>query len=158
MIPIGSKPDLSFPIKAWMNGREVKTTFAELIRGRTVVSVYFKNGTDVCDIQNFSLRDHARAFAERGVTVVAVGRETCRAHARYAGKHALTHILVSDPDKLFAQATDSLVEKSMYGKKYMGPTRSAFLFAADGSLQGIIPQVDAPNHAQEVLALIDSTP
>jgi peroxiredoxin Q/BCP len=154
MISIGSTPDLSFTVNAVINGEKKQVVFKELLTGPAVVTVYMKNNTSVCDVQNQSLAAHEDAFAKKGYQIISVGKDTCASHIKYAQKLGITYILVSDPDMLFAQATDSLVEKSMYGKKYMGPTRSAFVFNANGTVTGIIEKVDAENHAAELLALI----
>lgn len=154
MISLGSTPDLSFTVNAVIDGQKTQVVFKDLITGPTVVTVYMKNNTSVCDLQNQSLAAHVDAFAKKGVRIVSVGKDTCASHIKYAQKLGITYILVSDPDMLFAQATDSLIEKSMYGKKYMGPTRSAFVFDAKGTVTGIIEKVDAENHAAELLALI----
>jgi len=65
--------------------------------------------------------------------------------------------LASDPDKRFAEATDSLVEKSMYGRKYMAPTRSAYYLDTDGTILGIIEKLSPKNHAEELLELVNLT-
>lgn len=154
MISLNTTPDLTFEVKALVNGEPKTARFQDLLTGPSVVTVYMKNNTSVCDVQNQSLAAHAEAFAKKGYAIIAVGKDTCSAHAKYAQKLGIPYILVSDPDMLFAQATDSLVEKSMYGKKYMGPTRSAFVFDAARRVTGIIEKVDAENHAAELLALI----
>ena len=154
MISIGSTPDLSFTVNAVIDGEKKQVVFKDLLTGPAVVTVYMKNNTSVCDVQNQSLAAHEDAFAKKGYRIISVGKDTCASHIKYAQKLGITYILVSDPDMLFAQATDSLVEKSMYGKKYMGPTRSAFVFNANGTVTGIIEKVDAENHAAELLALI----
>ncbi len=154
MIKPGSSPDLSFTVNAVINSEKKQVVFKELLTGPAVVTVYMKNNTSVCDVQNQSLAAHEDAFAKKGYRIISVGKDTCASHIKYAQKLGITYILVSDPDMLFAQATDSLVEKSMYGKKYMGPTRSAFVFNANGTVTGIIEKVDAENHAAELLALI----
>jgi thioredoxin-dependent peroxiredoxin len=154
MVPIGSKPDLSFTVNAVIDGQKKQVVFKDLMTGPTVVTVYMKNNTSVCDAQNQSLAAQVDAFAEKGYGIISVGKDTCASHIKYAQKLGITYILVSDPDMLFAQATDSLIEKSMYGKKYMGPTRSAYVFDAEGTVKGIIEKVDSENHAAELLALI----
>jgi peroxiredoxin Q/BCP len=154
MISIGTTPDLSFTVNAVINGEKKQMVFKDLLTGPAVVTVYMKNNTSVCDVQNQSLAAHEDAFTKKGYTIISVGKDTCASHIKYAQKLGITYILVSDPDMLFAQATDTLVEKSMYGKKYMGPTRSAFVFDANGTVTGIIEKVDAENHAAELLALI----
>lgn len=154
MISLGSKPDLSFTVNAVIDGQKKQVVFKDLMTGPTVVTVFMKNNTSVCDLQNQSLAAQEDAFAQKGYKIVSVGKDTCASLIKYAQKLGITYILVSDPDMLFAQATDSLIEKSMYGKKYMGPTRSAYVFDADGVVTGIIEKVNAENHAAELLALI----
>ena len=154
MISPGTTPDLSFPVKAIIDGETKLVPFRDLITGPTVVTVFMKCNTSVCDVQNQNLVAHADAFAKKGVSIISIGKDTGSALMKYAQKLGITYILVSDPDMLFAQATDSLIEKSMYGKKYMGPTRSAYVFDANATVTGIIEKVDAENHAAELLALI----
>jgi peroxiredoxin Q/BCP len=154
MISPGTTPNLSFPVKAIVNGEAKLVTFRDLITGPTVVTIFMKCNTSVCDVQNESLVAHADAFAKKGATIISIGKESGNKLTKYAQKLGITYILVSDPDMQFAQATDSLIEKSMYGKKYMGPTRSAYVFDANGTVTGIIEKVDAENHAAELLALI----
>lgn len=154
MIKPGTTPDLSFPVKAIVNGEAKLVPFRDLITGPTVVTVFMKCNTSVCDVQNQSLAAHTDAFSKKGVNIIAIGKESGGILTKYAQKLGITYILVSDPDMQFAQATDSLIEKSMYGKKYMGPTRSAYVFDANGTVTGIIEKVDAENHAAELLALI----
>lgn len=159
MIKPGERPDLSFPVKALVAGAPRDTTLRELIAGApTLVSVHMRNNTSACDRQSASLAAHAAEFARRGWRVVSVSRDTCASHAKYAAKLGLAHPLVSDPDDRVSRALDAIVGKSMYGKKYLGPARAAYLFDADGVVLGVIPKVDAPGHAAQALAAIDALP
>ena len=63
---------------------------------------------------------------------------------------------MADPEERVATALDAVIEKSMYGKKYMGPARAAFLLDASGTVQAIIPKLHPNEHAEELFALIDS--
>lgn len=154
MISTGTRPDLSFTVKALVNGAAREVTFADLISGPTLVSVYMRNNTSACDLQIASLAEHAKEFEKLGWRVVAVSRDTCASHAKYAAKLGLGFTLVSDPEFKAAKAFDSMVEKSMYGKKYQAPERAAYLFDSSGKVVSIIPKVDAANHGPQALAAI----
>lgn len=154
MISLGKKPKLSFKVKALVDGQVIETPFADLLDGPTLVSVYMRNNTSACDKQAAELGKNEKAIARQGVKIVALSRDTCASHAKYAAKHGFKYTLVSDPDDLFAQAVDGIVEKSMYGKKYLGPARAAYLFDGDGKLIGLIPKVEAAEHGKQVLEAI----
>lgn len=66
----------------------------------------------------------------------------------------ISYILASDPEYRFAGATDSLVEKKMYGKTFTGPSRSAYFIDTDGTVKAVIGKIDTANHADEVLQKI----
>ena len=154
MISLGKKPKLTFKVQAWVDGKVTETPFADLIDGPTLVSVYMRNNTSACDKQAAELGKNEKLIAKQGVKIVALSRDTCSSHAKYAAKHGYKYALVSDPEDLFAKAVDGIVEKSMYGKKYLGPARAAYLFDQDGKLIGLIPKVDAPEHGRQILEVI----
>jgi thioredoxin-dependent peroxiredoxin len=156
MITIGNKMDTSFELKVVRNGEEQTIKFSELLDRKTMVSVYMKNNTGSCDNQNISLAAEQQKFAEKGVNLVALSKDTCGSHKKYAEKHGINYILASDSEMLFAKATDSIVQKSMYGKTYDGPSRSAFFIDTDGTVLNIIEKVDPKNHAAELLELIEN--
>lgn len=154
MITPGSSPDLDFPVTVNRGGKKTEVKFRDLIKGPTLVSVYMRNNTSACDLQAASLAAHAKEIEKLGWSVVAVSRDTCASHAKYAAKLGIAFTLVSDPEFAFAKAVDSMVEKSMYGKKYMAPERAAYLFDSAGKVISIIPKVDAANHGPQALAAI----
>ncbi len=152
MLVPGKKPKLSFKVDALVNGEPVHTAFADLITGPTVVSVYMRNNTSACDKQTSELAKHDKAIVKQGFTVITVSRDTCISHGKYATKHGFKFTLVADPEDQFSRAMDAIVEKSMYGKKYLGPTRAAYLFDGNGKLLAVIPKVEAAEHGSQVLA------
>lgn len=154
MLAIGKKPKLSFKIDAFIDGKAVNLAFSDLIDGPTLVSVYMRNNTSACDKQTAELDKNHKSIDKQGFKTVVVSRDTCASHAKYAAKHGFDFTLVSDPDDLFSQAMDAVVEKSMYGKKYFGPSRAAYLFDGSGKLVGLIPKVEAAAHGQQVLDAI----
>ena len=155
MIKLGAKADLTFRVRAWSRaegGRELP--FAELLGRRTVVSVYMKGGTPGCDRQVEGLSGFAAELEKAGFGLIAVSRDGATAQARQGEKKLLPFTLVSDPDDLFAKATDSLVDKKMYGRTFSGPARAAYVFDADGRVLAVVPKVDTADHPAQLRAAI----
>jgi len=157
MLSLGKKPKLTFKIDALVDGKPVNGPFADLLDGPTIVSVYMRNNTSACDKQAAEMNKNEKAIVRQGFRLIAVSRDTCASHAKYAAKHGYRFTLVSDPEDLFSQAMDAIVEKSMYGKKYLGPLRAAYLFGGDGKLVGVVPKVEAAAHGKQLLAAIAAT-
>lgn len=154
MVTKGDKIDTGFTVKALRGGEESEVRFSELLDKPAVVSVYMKNNTGSCDKQNKSLAEHAGTFAEKGYNLIAVSKDSCGSHKKYAEKLGISYILISDPEHAFSKATDSIVEKKMYGKTYEGPSRSAFVIDTDGTVLGVIEKLNPASHAEELLELI----
>jgi peroxiredoxin Q/BCP len=156
MISVGEQINTNFTVKAVHEGQEQEVLFSALLTKPTIVSVYMKNNTSSCDRQTASLAEHAPWFAEQGYQLMALSKDTCGSHKKYAEKQGITFSLVSDPENLFAVATDSMVEKKMYGKVYEAPSRSAFVIDTDGTILAVIDKVDTKAHAEELKTLIQS--
>ncbi|TNE71811.1 redoxin domain-containing protein [bacterium] len=155
MIQIGDTVDTTIRFKVIINGEEKETTLAELLTKPMVISVYMKNNTSSCDNQNISLAHHAKEIEKRGFVLMSVSKDTCGSHKKYAAKHGIGYILASDPDYNIANAFDSVVEKSMYGKTFVGPSRSAYVLDTQGKVLGIIEKVESKHHGEEILNLLD---
>jgi len=156
MIETGKKIDTDFSLDIVKNGEEQTITFEELLDRPTIVSVYMRNNTSGCDKQNQSLAEHADWFDRMGYNLVAVSKDTCGSHKNYAEKLGINYVLASDPEYRFAEATDSIVEKKMYGNTYEAPTRSAYVIDTDGTVLAIIEKVNTKDHAQELKELIEN--
>ncbi len=154
MISPGKKLKTNFKLKVVQDGAQKEIAFADLLTRRTIVSVYMKNNTGSCDKQNDSLATHAAEFDKAGYNLVAVSRDTCGSHLKYAAKKKIAYILASDPDDLFAKAADAIVEKSMYGKTYLGPARAAYVLDRDGTVLAVAEKVDTADHAAQLKELI----
>jgi len=151
MLTPGKKPKLNFEVEAVIDGQATPTLFAKLLKGPTVVSVWMRNNTSACDKQSVALAKHEKAILKAGYRLVGVSRDSCAGHLKYAAKHQLKYTLVADPKDLFSNAMDAVIEKSMYGKKYLGPARAAYVFDSEGTLAAVIAKVDAPEHGKQVL-------
>ena len=154
MISAGKKIKTNFKLKVVREGEQSEVVFKDLLTRPTIVSVYMKNNTGSCDKQNDSLAAHAAEFAALGYNLIAISRDTCGSHLKYAGKKKITYTLASDPDDLFAKATDSVVEKSMYGRTFEGPARAAYVIGTDGTVLAVVEKVDAKDHAAQLKAVL----
>ena len=154
MVAPGKKLHLNFRLKIVQGGEEKEIAFRDLLTRPTIVSVYMKNNTPGCDRQNDSLAEHAAEFNQAGFNLVAISRDTCGSHRKYAAKKGIHYILASDPDDQFAKATDSIIEKSMYGRTYFGPARAAYVLATDGTVLAVAEKVDTKDHAAQMKALL----
>ena len=118
-----------------------------------VIYFYPKDDTPGCtrEAQDFSAL--SGAFAEAGVALLGVSKDSVAKHAKFAAKYDLTVPLASDDDdNTVLTAFGAWVEKNMYGRKYMGIDRSTFLFDAAGTLARAWRKVKVPGHAEAVLA------
>ncbi len=154
VITPGEKLDLGFHVGVVRDGVAAAVAFAELLTRRTIVSVYMKNNTPSCDRQNDALIAVAAELDRAGFNLIALSRDTCRAHVRYAAAKGIGYILASDPEDRFARAAGSLVEKSMYGRTFIGPARAAFVLARDGTVLAVAGKVDTAEHAAQLKELI----
>ncbi|MET0263466.1 MAG: redoxin domain-containing protein [Rariglobus sp.] len=154
MIAVGQKIDTTFPVKVVQGGEKREVVFGDLLTRRAIVSVYMKNNTPSCDRQNDALVGHAKAFERLGYQLIAVSRDTCGSHLKYAAKKGIDYILVSDPDDAFAHAADSVISKAMYGRTFQGPTRAAYILDTDGTVLAVIEKVDTKDHAAQLAGVL----
>lgn len=155
MIKAGDKLDLEFTVKAvGQDGKVEEVVFGDLITKPTVVSVYMRNNTSGCDLQMASLAKGARAIKRMGYNLIGISRDTGSSHLKYAAKMDIGFTLVSDPGFQFAKAVDSMVQKSMYGKKYMAPARAAYVVEPGGVVLAVIEKVDTKDHTAQVKAVL----
>jgi peroxiredoxin Q/BCP len=117
-----------------------------------VLYFYPKDDTSGCTREAQDFTALAAEFEAASVAVVGVSRDGMGKHQKFIGKYGLTVPLVSDEDGRISEAFGTWVEKSMYGRKYMGMERATFLVAADGRVLKAWRKVKVPGHAQEVLA------
>mgnify|MGYP000952190447 CR=1 FL=1 len=122
------------------------------LKGQTVV-VYFypKDDTSGCTTEAKAFSALAKQFAALGVTVVGVSPDSVASHKKFRDKHDLKVTLAADEDKAVATAWGVWVEKSMYGRKYMGVERTTFLIDKTGTIAQVWRKVKVPGHAEAVL-------
>ena len=117
------------------------------------LALYFypKDDTSGCTREAQDFTPLAADFRKAGAKVIGVSRDPMKSHDKFIGKYDLSVPLVSDEDGRISDAFGSWVQKSMYGRKYMGMERSTFLIGADGRVVKAWRKVKVPGHAQEVL-------
>ena len=123
--------------------------------GRTVVLYFFpKANTPGCTDQACGIRDRLDDYAAAGALVVGVSRDDPETLREFADEHDLPFTLLSDPDHKVADKYGVWVEKSMYGRSYMGIQRATFVIGPDGKLLKAFPKVTPKKHDQVVLAAL----
>ncbi len=122
-------------------------------RGKPLI-VYFypKADTPGCTTEAKDFSALIGAFGALGIPVIAISKDNPAKLTRFADKHGLSVTLASDEDGSVCEAFGTWVEKSLYGRKYMGIARATFLVAADGVIARVWPKVKVKGHADEVLA------
>jgi peroxiredoxin Q/BCP len=117
------------------------------------LALYFypKDDTSGCTREAQDFTALASDYANAGVKVVGVSRDPMKSHQKFIGKYDLAVPLVSDEDGRISEAFGTWVEKSMYGRKYMGMERATYLIGADGRVLKAWRKVKVPNHAADVL-------
>jgi len=124
--------------------------------GRTLVLYFYpKDDTAGCTREAQDFTALAPEFAKAGATVLGVSKDSLKAHQKFAAKYDLGVKLGSDPEGAVIERYGSWVEKSLYGRKYMGIDRSTFLIR-DGRFVRIWRKVKVPNHAQQVLDAVNA--
>jgi peroxiredoxin Q/BCP len=119
-----------------------------------VLYFYPKDDTSGCTREAQDFTALVGEFAKAGALVVGVSRDPMKKHERFIGKYDLRIALASDEEGRISDAFGTWVQKSMYGRKYMGMERSTFLIAADGRVLKAWRKVKVPGHAEEVLAAV----
>jgi peroxiredoxin Q/BCP len=124
---------------------------ADFAGRKLVVYFYPKDDTPGCTTEGKGFSALMAEFEAADTAVVGISRDSVASHAKFRAKHGLTVALGSDEGAV-TEAFGVWVEKSMYGKKYMGIERATFLIGRDGKVARTWPKVKVPGHVEEVLA------
>jgi peroxiredoxin Q/BCP len=116
-----------------------------------VLYFYPKDDTSGCTREAQDFTALAGEYAKAGVKVVGVSRDPMKKHEKFIDKYGLSVPLISDEDGRISEAFGTWVQKSMYGRKYMGMERATYLIGADGRVLKSWRKVKVPKHAEEVL-------
>ena len=125
--------------------------------GKNIVIFFFpKADTSGCTKEAIAFSELAAEFEAANTIVIGISKDTPQKQAKFRDKHNLTCMLGADHETDICEQFGVWVEKSMYGRSYMGIQRATFLIGADGQILHIWPKVKVPGHAEDVLSHIQS--
>jgi peroxiredoxin Q/BCP len=128
------------------------------LRGKPVVLYFYpKDDTPGCTTQACGIRDAWGEFERSGAVVLGVSPDDVASHVRFKEKYDLPFTLLADPDHEVAEQYGVWVEKTNYGKTYMGVERSTFVIDADGNVARVFRKVKPDEHADQVLEALAGT-
>ncbi|MGH7012674.1 MAG: thioredoxin-dependent thiol peroxidase [Stellaceae bacterium] len=127
---------------------------SDLKEQNVVLYFYPKDDTSGCTAEACQFRDLFPRFSRTDATVIGVSRDSVAAHDKFKKKYKLPFTLASDDQGKVTERYGVWVQKSMYGRKYMGIERTTFLIDDKGVIRGIWRKVKVPGHADEVLGAI----
>jgi peroxiredoxin Q/BCP len=124
------------------------------LKGETVVLYFYpKDDTPGCTRQACALRDGWSDISAKA-KVFGVSVDSIKSHEKFIKKHQLPFPILSDEDQKIVEAYGVWVEKSMYGKTYMGTERTTFIIGPDGKIKAVLPKVKPDEHLAKVLELL----
>ena len=125
------------------------------LKGKNVV-VYFypKDDTPGCTVEACGLRDSFKEIEKLNAVILGVSPDSVKSHGKFISKFQLPFTLLADEDKKMCQDYGVWVEKSMYGKKYMGVARTTFIIDKDGKIAKVFEKVKPEGHNQEIIAAL----
>ncbi len=146
-LEVGQKaPDFEAKIES---GKTIKLSD---YKGKKVVLYFYpKDSTPGCTAQSCNLRDNYDALLKAGYVVLGISSDSEKSHVKFIEKQSLPFSLIADTDLKVHEAYGTWVEKSMYGRKYMGTARTTFLIDEQGILTEIIEKVNTKDHTAQIL-------
>jgi thioredoxin-dependent peroxiredoxin len=121
-------------------------------KGKKIVLYFYpKDMTPGCTAEACNLRDNYKLLQKQGYEVLGVSTDSEKLHKKFIEKEKLPFRLLADPDKKLHDLYGTWVEKSMYGRKYMGTARVTFVINEKGVIDEIIEKVDTKNHTEQIL-------
>jgi peroxiredoxin Q/BCP len=139
-----------------VGGAYVSPTTVKLadLKGETVVLYFYpKDDTPGCTKQACALRDGWSDISAKA-KVFGVSIDSIKSHEKFIKKHSLPFPILSDEDQKIVQAYGVWVDKSMYGKTYMGTERTTFIIGPDGKIKAVLPKVKPDEHLRQVMDLL----
>jgi peroxiredoxin Q/BCP len=146
-VEVGDKaPDFTLPSDG---GGKVSL---KALKGKAVVLYFYpKDDTSGCTAESCAFRDALPNFSKAMAEIIGISRDSVASHDKFKAKYSLTFPLAADEEGKVCEAYGTWVEKSMYGRKYMGIERSTFLIDAKGVVRNVWRKVKVPGHAEAVL-------
>ncbi|AHM58996.1 peroxiredoxin [Flammeovirgaceae bacterium 311] len=121
-------------------------------RGKKVVLYFYpKDDTPGCTAQACDLRDNHQLLQSKGYEVIGISSDSVASHQKFRNKYELPFTLIADEDKSINEQYGVWVEKSMYGRKYMGTARTTFIINEEGIIEDIIEKVNTKEHTTQII-------
>ncbi len=151
-LDIGDKaPDFSLPTDGGGN-----ITLSDFKGQKVIIYFYPKDDTSGCTKEACAFNDNLSNFEKLGVKIIGISKDSPQKHDKFKEKYGLKFTLASDEECKICEKYGTWVEKSMYGRKYMGIERSTFLIDEDGKIKKIWRKVKVKNHVDDVLESISA--
>jgi len=125
------------------------------LKGKNIVLFFYpKDNTPGCTLEACGFRDSFKEIESLGVVILGISPDSVKSHENFINKFKLPFPLLSDDEKEMCKAYGVWIEKSMYGRKYMGVARTTFIINKEGKIAKIFDKVKPQDHNQEVLAAL----
>ena len=131
------------------NNESVK--LSSFIGEKVVLYFYPRDNTPGCTAQACNLKDNFNELSRKGYKIIGVSSDSIKSHKKFEEKYSLPFDLISDEDKTIHKSYGTWVEKSMYGRKYMGTARWTFIINENGIINNIIEKVKTKEHTNQIL-------
>lgn len=149
-LDVGAKaPDFTMP-----KDGEGTLSLSKLKGKKVVLYFYPKDSTPGCTKQGETFRDHYGDFKSHNTEIIGVSKDSIKSHDKFKDKYNFPFPLASDQDTDVCEQYGVWVEKSMYGRKYMGIERSTFLINEEGNIEKVWRKVKVPGHVEDVLTTV----
>ena len=150
MLEVGMKaPDFTLLDK---NGTEVR--LSDFLGKKVVLYFYPRDNTPGCTRQACAFARTYPEFQEKNVVVIGISKDSVASHLKFAQKHELPFVLLSDPELTAIQAYGVWQEKKLYGKVSMGVVRMTYLINEEGFIEKVMPKVKPDTNADDILAYL----
>ena len=132
------------------NNESVK--LSKFIGEKVVLYFYPRDNTPGCTAQACNLKDNFNELSRKGYKIIGVSSDSIKSHKKFEEKYSLPFDLISDEDKAIHKSYGTWIEKSMYGRKYMGTARWTFIIDENGIINNIIEKVKTKEHTDQILS------
>ena len=131
------------------NGSKIK--LSDFIGKKVVLYFYPRDNTPGCTAQACNLKDNYNTLRQNGYTILGISKDSPKSHQKFINKFDLPFDLIADEDQSVHMKYGTWIEKSMYGKNYMGTARWTFLIDEKGNIENIIQKVKTKEHTSQIL-------
>ena len=139
-----------------VNDQDGKPVKLSSLKGKKVVLYFYpKDMTPGCTTEACNLRDNYKLLMKQGYEVLGISTDNEKTHQKFIAKENLPFRLLADTDKKVHDLYGTWIEKSMYGRKYMGTARNTFVIDEKGVIEDVIEKVDTKNHTDQILKTVD---